>query len=137
MSISSYTQVAREVAEGRSLQAQVLIRCARRLQEAITGTDLDKLFTAVSLNHKLWLLFYSEIEEKKVSLPPEVENNIRTLTAYVVNVTPRAFARDKEILESLVTINRRIAAGLSVTPGASDLADCAPERPSSKLVTEA
>jgi len=120
MSVASYSQVIRDVTDGRSLQAQVLLRCAMRLHETIDGTDLEQLFQAVSLNHKLWLLFYSEIEEKRVVLPPEVEANIRTLAAYVVNVSPKAFARDKIAIESLVTINRRIAAGLSANPPDQD-----------------
>jgi len=114
MSASGYDQVDRDSATGRSLEARVLLRCAMRLQECIDGTDLQKLFDAVSLNQKLWLLFYSEIEEKRVSLPSEVERNILSLATYVASRAPKAFSRDRETLQSLIDINRRIAAGLSV-----------------------
>ena len=113
MSIGSYDQIDRDTASGRSLEARVLIRSALRLQGCISSTDKQELFEAVSLNHRLWLLFYSEIEAKRVALPPEIARNILALANYVVSVTPRAFARDPEALGSLVSVNRRIAAGLS------------------------
>lgn len=114
MSIGNYDQTDRDTATGRSLEARVLIRSALRLQAAINGTDIQELFDTVSLNHRLWLLFYSEIESKRVSLPSEIERNILALANYVVSITPRAFARDRAALESLVNVNRRVAAGLSV-----------------------
>ena len=114
MSIGSYDQISRDTATGRSLEARVLVRSALRLQAAITGTDMQELFDSVSLNHRLWLLFYSEIESKHVTLPTEIERNILALANYVISVTPRAFARDRAALESLVNVNRRVAAGLSV-----------------------
>ena len=114
MSIGTYDQTDRDTATGRSLEARVLIRSALRLQAAITGTNIQELFDSVSLNHRLWLLFYSEIESKHVTLPPEIERNILALANYVVSITPRAFARDRAALESLVNVNRRVAAGLAV-----------------------
>ncbi len=66
----SYDLVEREVATGRQLEARVLLRSAMRLNDAITGTNADDLFTAVSLNNRLWLLFASEIDRGAVSLPP-------------------------------------------------------------------
>ena len=117
MSIGTYDQTDRDTATGRSLEARVLIRSALRLQAAITGTDIQELFDSVSLNHRLWLLFYSEIESKHVTLPPEIERNILALANYVVSITPRAFARDRAALESLINVNRRVAAGLSVETG--------------------
>ncbi len=110
----SYDLVEREVATGRQLEARVLLRSAMRLNDAITGTNADDLFTAVSLNNRLWLLFASEIDRGAVSLPPEVARNILQLASFVVTSAPRAFARDRATLEALVNINRRIAAGLSV-----------------------
>ncbi len=116
MSVVGYEQVQRDVASGRELEARVLVRSAMRLNDCLTSDDNQKLFEAVSLNHKLWLLFYSEIESKRVTLPRDVEQNMLNLIAYVLRITPRAFARDREALESMVSINRRIAAGLAVSP---------------------
>jgi flagellar biosynthesis regulator FlaF len=119
MSTAAYEDIDQELASGRDLEARVLLRSAMRLQQAITATDPEQLHVAVSLNNKLWLLFYSEIEEKRVSLPPEIEQNIIRLAAYILSVAPQAFARDKTILETLVSINRRIAAGLYGKPADS------------------
>ncbi len=109
----SYENVERDTATGRGLEARVLIRSALRLNNAINSTDPEQLYEAVSLNNKLWLLFYSEIESGRVQLPAEVSRNILALSRYVVGCSVRAFARDKEVLDSLVIINRRIAIGLS------------------------
>ena len=109
----SYEQVERDILSGRSLEARALFRSAQRLSDAINSTDCEQLFQAVSLNNKLWLLFYSEIETGQVNLPPEIARNIVALARYVMNSSIQAFSRNAEILESLVNINRRIAIGLS------------------------
>lgn len=133
MSVGGYDQVQRDVASGRELEARVLIRSALRLQDCLTSTDNQQLFDAVSLNNKLWLLFYSEIESGRVTLPPDVERNMLGLITYVLNITPRAFTRDEEALNSLININRRIASGLSVAPpdaaAQPEAAPTAPARP--------
>ncbi len=120
----SYDQVERDVLSGRSLEARALFRSAQRLSDAIQSTDRERLFEAVSLNNKLWLLFFSEIETGRVQLPPEVARNIGALARYVLNCSIRAFSRDAETLESLVTINRRIAIGLS-TDGPAEASSAA------------
>jgi flagellar protein FlaF len=122
----SYDLVEREVAAGRGLEARVLLRSAMRLNDAITGTSAEELFTAVSLNNKLWLLFTSEIESGRVALPPEVAQNIVALAAFVLKAAVQAFSRDRATLETLVNINRRIAAGLSVQAGEADAPASAP-----------
>jgi flagellar biosynthesis regulator FlaF len=115
----SYDRIEREVATGRALEARVLLRSATRLNDAILSTSNEDLHTAVSLNTKLWMLFSSEIQDRRVELPAEIARNILALAAFVVGSAPKAFARDRATLETLVNINRRIAAGLSVQPGDS------------------
>ena len=136
----SYDLVEREVATGRQLEARVLLRSAMRLNDAINGTDTESLFTAVSLNNRLWLLFVSEIDRGNVVLPPEVARNVLQLASFVITSAPRAFARDRATLETLVNINRRIAAGLSVETGAAEPAPPAPgsgEPPKAGFATSA
>ncbi len=126
----SYDLVEREVATGRSLESRVLLRSAMRLNAAITGTSVEDLFTAVSLNNKIWLLFTSEIESGHVTLPPGVAANIVSLAAFVLKAAPKAFSRDRATLDSLVTINRRIAAGLASQADGSAAAAPVPPAPS-------
>ena len=130
--MSAYDQVEREIASGRSLEARALIRSAMRLIAAINSTDQEQLFEAVSLNNKLWLLFYSEIDSGHVSLPEPLRSNIISLAKYVFGAAAKAFTRDKATLESLATINRRIASGLSVEP-ADGAAPAQPAPPPSSM----
>lgn len=132
----SYDLVEREVVTGRGLEARVLLRSAMRLNDAITGASPEELFTAVSLNNKLWLLFSSEIESGRVALPPEVAHNIVALAAFVLKSAPQAFSRDRVTLETLVNINRRIAAGLSTQAADSESAPAAPV-PTAGIATSA
>lgn len=113
MPIDGYSKVQREVASGRELEARALVRTAMALNEAMNSQDGDQLYQAATINYRLWLFFYSEIESGNVTLPPEVASNIVSLAAYVVKVTPRAFAGERKVLETLISINRNIAGGLS------------------------
>jgi flagellar biosynthesis regulator FlaF len=116
MAKDPYQKAITETATERQLEAQALIRTALRLNDALASNDPDALVEAVTINYRLWLFFYSQIESKQVVLPPEVETNIVTLVAYVVKVSPRAFAGDAAVLNTLISINRNIAAGLSEGP---------------------
>jgi flagellar protein FlaF len=83
------------------------------LNDAMTRGDDIALVEAVTMNYRLWLFFYSEIESGRVSLPADVAGNIITLVGYVVKVAPRACAGERKVIETLISINRNIAAGLS------------------------
>jgi flagellar biosynthesis regulator FlaF len=113
MSLENYQQIEAVVAQGRALEERALTACARRLDEAVVSNDSEVLVKAVMQNSKLWLFFYSEIESGNVQLPPEIARNIITLAAYVAKVSPRAYAGENEVLKTLISINRNIAAGLS------------------------
>lgn len=123
MSIKGYDKVGAAVVSGRALQARALFRSAMALNSAMTSGDDIALIEAISLNNKLWLFFYSEIETGNVVLPTEVANNIISLVAYVVKVAPRACAGERTVIETLISINRNIAAGLS--EGAESTTDAA------------
>ena len=117
MTITTYNKTVMEAATQRQLEAKALIRMAYLLNDALAANDRQALFDAVTLNNRLWLFFYSQIDSKEVLLPPEVEQNIIALVAYVAKSAPRAFAADVSTINSLVSINRNIAAGLSESLG--------------------
>lgn len=112
MPITGYDKVGSVTIEGRALQARALLRCAIALNEALHSQDGEQMLVAVTNNSRLWLFFYSEIEQQNVTLPPEVASNILSLAAYVVKVTPRAMAGERAVVEAMISINRNIAAGL-------------------------
>ena len=99
MAITGYQKVGIAVTEGRALEAMALTRCAKMLAAVIGSTDLQATEQAVTLNQRLWLVFYSEIESGRVKLPNDVANNIISLVAYVVKMAPRAYAGERAILE--------------------------------------
>ena len=117
MTVTTYNKTVMEAATQRQLEAKALIRMAYLLNDALAANDRQALFDAVTLNNRLWLFFYSQIDSKEVLLPPEVEQNIIALVAYVAKSAPRAFAADVSTINSLVSINRNIAAGLSESLG--------------------
>lgn len=124
MSIKGYDKVGAAVVSGRALEARALTRCALALHNAVNSGDEIALIEAIRMNNKLWLFFYSEIESGNVVLPTEVANNIVSLVAYVVKVAPRACAGERKVIDTLISINRNIAAGLS--EGGQDAADAVP-----------
>ncbi len=119
MAITGYERIGIEVTEGRALEARALTRCAIALTEALNSADLATTEEAVTLNNRLWLFFYSEIESGRVSLPAEVATNIASLASYVVSVAQRAYSGERKVLETLISINRNIAAGLMEAGGQS------------------
>lgn len=113
MAITGYDQVGGATVEGRALQARALLRSAIAMNDAMRSQDGEQLLVAVTNNARLWLFFYSEIERDAVTLPGDVASNIISLAAYVIKVTPRAVAGEAKVLETLISINRSISAGLS------------------------
>lgn len=128
MKTNAYQDVARAAATGRALEAGALMRSAVALNDAMLSKNSEKLVAAANMNAKLWLLFYSEIETGNVKLPIEVANNIASLAAYVAKVTVRAMAGEDKVLETLISINKNISAGLSMEVGATEVGstDAAP-----------
>lgn len=116
MTVNAYDQTQRDMSTGRAAEARALSRCAIALNDAMASKSPEALYDAVSLNYRLWLLFYSEIEKNQVNLPPQIRNNVIALASYVVTSAPRAFGGETKVLETLININRNIAAGLMETP---------------------
>jgi len=116
MTVNAYDQTQRDMSTGRAVEARALTRCAIALNDAMVSKDPEALYDAVSLNYRLWLLFYSEIEKNQVDLPLPIRKNVLALASYVVTSAPRAFGGEVKVLETLININRNIAAGLMETP---------------------
>jgi flagellar biosynthesis regulator FlaF len=113
MGITGYEAVGNVTSDGRALEARALMNCAVGLNDALTTKNDELLLAAAAANARLWLFFYSEIERGNVQLPTDVASNIVSLASYVAKVTPRAMGGEAKVLESLISINRNIAAGLS------------------------
>jgi flagellar protein FlaF len=112
---NAYGAVAKQIANPRELEANLLLKAAAQLQAISDGwerkqSDLDG---ALLYNRKLWTIFLSAVTEKDHPLPPPVRQNVANLGMFVMNQTLSLMSDPRpEKLGSLITINRELAAGL-------------------------
>lgn len=112
----AYARTAQSIASPRDIEAQALLKAARQLQDVVNRwNESDSGLTAALLfNRKLWSIFVtdavSDANPELVSTRQSIANiGIFVLTqCAALQIKPEV---DK--LQSLIDINRNIAAGLS------------------------
>lgn len=117
----AYRAVAKEIASPRELEATLLLKAAARLQAVIESWDKDKagLTDALLYNRKLWTVFLGSAMSADNPLPTEIRQNVANLGMYIMSQTIAVSANPRiEVISSLVTINRELAAGLRARAGA-------------------
>jgi flagellar protein FlaF len=115
--LEAYKSVEKTTLSGRDLEASVLTKAAMRLQEVRSNWSdparAEMLDEALKYNQRVWSFFQAEMSMPDNPLPPEIKQNILTLSVFVdrrifeVMAYPAA-----EKLDILININRNIAAGL-------------------------
>jgi flagellar biosynthesis activator protein FlaF len=111
----AYRAVAKEIASPRELEANLLLKAAARLQAVIDSWDRNRsdLDGALLYNRKLWTVFLGSAMNDDNPLPVEIRQNVANLGMYIMSQTIAVTSNPKvEIVNSLVTINRELAAGL-------------------------
>ena len=111
----AYSNTATKIANGRELEADLLLKAASRLQAIHDAWDRNKadLAEALLYNRKLWSIFLSDVTGPDHPLPKEVRQNVANLGLFVMNQTVTMLKEPKrEQLCSLININRELAAGL-------------------------
>lgn len=111
----AYGAVARQIADPRQLEAQLLLKAASRLQAVQDdwAGKQEQLDDALVYNRKLWTVLISSVTEADHPLPAPIRQNVANLGLFVLNQTVAlAAAPQPERLNSLIRINREIAAGL-------------------------
>jgi flagellar biosynthesis activator protein FlaF len=111
----TYKNIARQTSNPRELEATLLLQAAARLQSVHDAWDENRpqLEDALRFNRKLWSVFLSEITDSQHKLPKAVRQNIANLGLFVMNHTLAVISHPRpEKLDSLININRDIAAGL-------------------------
>lgn len=114
----AYTNHQRTDETVRETEAHALLSCASRL-EAARKPDCgrDFFYDALRHNQQLWTLFQACLCDPENPLPRDLKNLLLNLSCYVDKVTLRALSEgNHDILRSLISINRTIAAGLRQTP---------------------
>jgi len=111
----TYGKVARESVNQRSLEADLLLKAASRLQAIHDSWDTrhTELGAALHYNRKLWTIFLSEMTSGSNPLPAEIRQNVANLGLFVIKHTMSVLTNPQpRQLNSLISINRELAAGL-------------------------
>jgi flagellar biosynthesis activator protein FlaF len=111
----AYGEVAKQTANPREREADMLLDAAAKLQLIRDGwdnkqTDLD---AALLYNRKLWSIFTASVTSPQNPLPVDVRENVANIGLFVFRQTLAILAdRRPEKLAPLININRQLAAGL-------------------------
>ena len=115
----AYGTIAKQVASPRELESDLLLNAASRLQTIRDNWDGTKhqLDAALLYNRQLWMIFVDSMSADDNPLPVEVRQNVANLGIFVFKQTLATLADPKaEKLDSLIRINRELAAGLIGNP---------------------
>jgi len=111
----AYAKVAKETANPRELEANLLLRAAAQLQ-AVHDNWKDNpkgLSEALAYNRRLWLVFLDALASGDTSLPDTIRQNLVKIGAFVLGETFALMTRPQPgHLKNIIKINRRIASGL-------------------------
>jgi len=119
----AYQQVGKQTVSPRVLEANLLSRAAAQMQ--IVRDDWDnkrhELRDALLFNRKLWNIFLTSVTAESSQLPDKLRENIANLGLFVMKQT--VSMQDNPIpgkLDTLININRELAAGLRAAKSAAD-----------------
>jgi flagellar protein FlaF len=111
----TYGAIAKQIVNPRELEADLLLQAASRLQAIYDSWERGNagLSDALLYNRKLWSIFLSSVTSADHPLPVAVRQNVANLGLFVMNQTITMMSNPKrESLNSLISINRELAAGL-------------------------
>jgi flagellar protein FlaF len=112
----AYARTAQTTSSPRGIEAQALLKAARKLQDVQTnwsGPD-SNMHQALLFNRRLWSIFMSAAETEDNPQPMEVRQNIANIGVFVMKQTVEMqISPDPAKLKPLIDINCNIAAGLS------------------------
>lgn len=111
----AYGAVAKQTANPRELEADLLLNAAARLQAIRDSWERasKELPAALDYNRKLWSIFMTSAASSENPLPAGVRQNVANLGIFVFNHTLAILSDPTpDGLGSLIAINRELAAGL-------------------------
>lgn len=113
-----YAQTAKNSATPREFESQLLANMAARLQYISDNwtTEFASLDDALTRNRKIWTIFLTSVTQPEHPLPQTIRQNIANIGIFVLGQTlEMVHSPTREGVESLIGINRQIAAGLRET----------------------
>lgn len=111
----AYGAVAKQIANPRELEADLLLKAAARLQGIHDSWDRKRreLDDALLYNRRLWSIFLTSVTSSDHPLPLAVRQNVANLGLFVMNQTVSIMHDPQPAqVSSLISINRELAAGL-------------------------
>jgi flagellar protein FlaF len=115
----AYARTAQRIASPRDIEAQALLKAARQLQDVMANweqTDAG-FIEALMFNRKLWSIFLSDAIRDENPEQIAIRQNIANIGIFVMTQSAALQLKPEvEKLQTLIDINRNIAAGLSGRP---------------------
>jgi len=111
----AYQQTAKTVETPREREAALLIKAAGQLQRQrdAWNESSNEWRSALLFNRKLWTIFLTSATREDNGLPAGIRQNIANLGLFVLNQTREINLHpNPSKLDTLININRQIAAGL-------------------------
>ncbi|MDP1627096.1 MAG: flagellar biosynthesis regulator FlaF [Parvibaculum sp.] len=106
------------ITDPREFEATILTRAAGQLQRIRDNWSNEKASTlrdALLYNRRIWTVFAASAAEAEHPLPREIKQNIANLAIFIFKRTSEIEASHEpapQLLDTLIMINREIAAGL-------------------------
>jgi flagellar biosynthesis activator protein FlaF len=113
--IGAYAKTAIELASPRQLEADLLLNGAAKLRAVYDSWERDRsqLEATILYNRRLWIVFIDAVMRDDNRLPVQVRQNILNIGIFVIAEIFSLMTKPKpEHLLNIISINRRIAAGL-------------------------
>ncbi|GJE28824.1 flagellar biosynthesis regulator FlaF [Methylobacterium organophilum] len=117
---NAYAKVSRSALSPREAEAAVLLKAAGRLQALQGNVEPGSvaLNEALIFNQKVWTVLASAVADPANPLPDDLRQNVSNLAVYVFRTIIDAMIEPSaRKLETLVTLNHHLAAGLQGDPG--------------------
>lgn len=114
--LGAYSSHQRQDEDGRETDKRALLICANKLNEALMdgGKDMAAYAEAIRQNQRLWTIFQVALCDPENQLPQDLKLRLLSLSRYVDRVSFRAITEFMpQLLNSMIDINRIIAAGLN------------------------
>jgi flagellar protein FlaF len=112
----AYARTAQNIATPRDIEAQALLMAARQLQDVIERWDESDsgLRAALLFNRKLWSIFVTDAVSDANPEQVSIRQNIANIGIFVLTQCAALQLKPEvDKLQSLIDINRNIAAGLN------------------------
>jgi flagellar protein FlaF len=114
--VDAYKTHQRKFESHRDIEARALLSAANELEEARrSGAPMPVYTEALRRNQRMWTIFQVALCDPENPLQPQLKGLLLNLCRYVDRVSFNAIKQHRpDLLGGLISINRQIAAGLSV-----------------------